>query len=448
MRVAARPRSRAASAAARPTARAVRPARAIPRRTGWRPAPSARSSCPRSRIGSQSPGSAMPSSKAPDAAGLVGRRPAGGADEAELLVLGADPVLGPRLAPGRDVVSQLLTDAIGVSSVSPGLDIVGPVNVRAATKGRALARQAGTPPEGAGLACTGASAYAGGMQGCTDIANDRLGGPAARRASRAYAVLARLDRPIGAWLLFLPGLWSILLARIDAAGTLRLIAAVRASAASSCAAPAASSTTCGTATWTGASPAPPAGRWPAARCGCARRRRSCVLLLVIGLGILLQLEPLAQALGRRCRWCWWRSTRWPSGSPGGRRRCSGLTFSWGAPMGYAAATGRLDAGGARALCGGVRLDPRLRHDLRAPGSRGRRADRRAQHGPAVCRPYAARSWPPATARLSCCWRSPGWLAGLGPGFFARAAAAGSAARAGRSRRSTSTTRRVACAASS
>ena len=26
-----------------------------------------------------------------------------------------------------------------------------------------------------------------------------------------YALLARLDRPIGAWLLFLPGLWSILL---------------------------------------------------------------------------------------------------------------------------------------------------------------------------------------------------------------------------------------------
>ena len=28
---------------------------------------------------------------------------------------------------------------------------------------------------------------------------------------RAYALLARLDRPIGTWLLFLPGLWGILL---------------------------------------------------------------------------------------------------------------------------------------------------------------------------------------------------------------------------------------------
>ena len=30
---------------------------------------------------------------------------------------------------------------------------------------------------------------------------------------RPYVLLARLDRPIGAWLLFLPGLWGILLGR-------------------------------------------------------------------------------------------------------------------------------------------------------------------------------------------------------------------------------------------
>ncbi len=39
---------------------------------------------------------------------------------------------------------------------------------------------------------------------------------------RPYALLARLDRPIGAWLLFLPGLWSILLARLPGYETLRL----------------------------------------------------------------------------------------------------------------------------------------------------------------------------------------------------------------------------------
>ena len=36
------------------------------------------------------------------------------------------------------------------------------------------------------------------------------------RGWRPYALLARLDRPIGAWLLFLPGLWGILLGRPSA----------------------------------------------------------------------------------------------------------------------------------------------------------------------------------------------------------------------------------------
>jgi 4-hydroxybenzoate polyprenyltransferase len=48
------------------------------------------------------------------------------------------------------------------------------------------------------------------MQGWTDIRRDglvaRLPEPA-----RPYALLMRLDRPIGSWLLFLPGLWAIAL---------------------------------------------------------------------------------------------------------------------------------------------------------------------------------------------------------------------------------------------
>ncbi len=49
------------------------------------------------------------------------------------------------------------------------------------------------------------------MQGFTDI---RAGGWVARlpASARPYALLMRLDRPIGAWLLFLPGLWAITLA--------------------------------------------------------------------------------------------------------------------------------------------------------------------------------------------------------------------------------------------
>ena len=41
---------------------------------------------------------------------------------------------------------------------------------------------------------------------------------------RPYALLMRLDRPIGAWLLFLPGLWGILLARSADAEAARLVA--------------------------------------------------------------------------------------------------------------------------------------------------------------------------------------------------------------------------------
>jgi len=48
------------------------------------------------------------------------------------------------------------------------------------------------------------------VQGYTDI---REGGLVARlpQGWRPYALLMRLDRPIGAWLLFLPGLWAIAL---------------------------------------------------------------------------------------------------------------------------------------------------------------------------------------------------------------------------------------------
>jgi 4-hydroxybenzoate polyprenyltransferase len=49
------------------------------------------------------------------------------------------------------------------------------------------------------------------MDGFTDI---RAGGWVRHlpRPLIPYAILARFDRPIGAWLLFLPGLWSIALA--------------------------------------------------------------------------------------------------------------------------------------------------------------------------------------------------------------------------------------------
>jgi 4-hydroxybenzoate polyprenyltransferase len=79
--------------------------------------------------------------------------------------------------------------------------------------------------------------------------------------------------------------------------------------------------------------------------GALRARQALVflvVLLLIGLAILLQLDPLAQLLGvgslllvalyplaKRVTW-------WP-------QLVMGFTFGFGAPMGYAAATGRIDA---------------------------------------------------------------------------------------------------------
>ena len=59
------------------------------------------------------------------------------------------------------------------------------------------------------------------MQGYTDI---RTGGLVALLPAgwRPYALLARLDRPIGSWLLFLPGLWAFAIAAPDWAEGLRL----------------------------------------------------------------------------------------------------------------------------------------------------------------------------------------------------------------------------------
>ena len=58
-------------------------------------------------------------------------------------------------------------------------------------------------------------------QGFTDISAT---GWVARAPAgwRPYLLLARLDRPIGIWLLFLPGAWGILLPRVAWGDTLRL----------------------------------------------------------------------------------------------------------------------------------------------------------------------------------------------------------------------------------
>jgi 4-hydroxybenzoate polyprenyltransferase len=173
----------------------------------------------------------------------------------------------------------------------------------------------------------------------TDIVAD---GWVARLPSgwRPYALLARLDRPIGAWLLFLPGLWGILLARPGAAEAIRLIllfgigAVVMRSAG--CVV---------NDLWDrdiDRKVARTAGRPLAA--GALRPRQALAfltVLLLLGLAILLQLNRLSWALGAGSLVLVAlyplakRVTCWP-------QLMMGITFGFGAPLGYAAATGRID----------------------------------------------------------------------------------------------------------
>ena len=155
-----------------------------------------------------------------------------------------------------------------------------------------------------------------------------------------YVLLARLDRPIGVWLLFLPGLWGILLSGQGAARSVWLIALFAAGSlvmrAAGCVV---------NDLWDrdiDRMVARTAGR-PLAS-GAIRPRHALaflVLLLLAGLLILLQLPPLAQALGaaslllvglyplaKRVTW-------WP-------QLVMGFTFGFGAPLGYAAGAMRLD----------------------------------------------------------------------------------------------------------
>lgn len=157
---------------------------------------------------------------------------------------------------------------------------------------------------------------------------------------RPYALLMRLDRPIGAWLLYLPGPWAFALAAPGWMDGLRLAILFA----------------IGAVLMRGAGcvvndlwdrdldrrVARTAGR-PLAS-GAVTPRQALVLLaglLVASLAVLLQMNHVAIALGvlslvpvalyPLAK----RFTNWP-------QVALGLTFGWAAPMGYAAATGMLD----------------------------------------------------------------------------------------------------------
>jgi 4-hydroxybenzoate polyprenyltransferase len=174
------------------------------------------------------------------------------------------------------------------------------------------------------------------------------------RAWLPYLLLARVDRPIGTWLLFLPGLWGILLARPPVAEAVRLVVLFAIGSlvmrAAGCVV---------NDLWDrdiDRKVARTAGR-PLAS-GALRPRHALAFLAVLlmaGLAVLLQLNRLAQALGvaslllvgtyplaKRVTW-------WP-------QLMMGFTFGFGAPLGYVAASGRLDAAWAALYAAAILWD--------------------------------------------------------------------------------------------
>ena len=166
-----------------------------------------------------------------------------------------------------------------------------------------------------------------------------------------YALVARADRPIGIWLLFLPGLWSIVLAAPGFATGAWLVGLFL---AGSCVMRAAGCVV--NDMWDrdlDRQVTRTAGR-PLAS-GALRMRHAAVFLvglLALGLVILVQLNGLARGLGvaslglvalyplaKRVTW-------WP-------QLMLGFTFGWGAPMGFAAAAGELSLPAGLLYCAAI-----------------------------------------------------------------------------------------------
>jgi 4-hydroxybenzoate polyprenyltransferase len=167
----------------------------------------------------------------------------------------------------------------------------------------------------------------------TDIRRDGL---VARlpEAWRPYALLARVDRPIGVWLLFLPGAWGILLARANAWDSARLILLFAVGSVAMRSAGCVVNDL-----WDrdiDRRVARTAGRPLASGALRARHALAFVaVLLAAALAVLLQLNRTAQALGvaslalvalyplaKRITW-------WP-------QLVMGFTFGFGAPLGFVA----------------------------------------------------------------------------------------------------------------
>ena len=170
-------------------------------------------------------------------------------------------------------------------------------------------------------------------------------------AARPYAMLARFDRPIGAWLLFWPAAWAILLAGGTAERSLVLLAlfaigsvAMRgagcvyndivdrdldARVARTRDRPLASGRVSLRAAWT----------FLFALCGIG-------LAVLVALDWPARLVAVASVAPVACYPFMKRITWWP-------QAWLGIVFAWGAPVGWAAATGGLSAPGLLLYVGGI-----------------------------------------------------------------------------------------------
>ena len=251
------------------------------------------------------------------------------------------------------------------------------------------------------------------MSAHTDIAS---GGWVARLPPgwRPYVLLLRLDRPIGVWLLFLPGLWGLLISGAPALRTAWLVVLFAV----------------GSVAMRGAGcvvndmwdrdldrlVARTAGR-PLASGALGMRQAAValILLLMTGLLVLLQLPLLCWALGagslllvglyplaKRVTW-------WP-------QLVMGFTFGFGAPMGYAAGAQRLDwtwvAIYAAAILWDLGFDTIYAHqDREDDAAAGVRSTARLWGE--WSRPLLAATYAATIAVLALA----GHLAGLSPGFY-------------------------------
>jgi 4-hydroxybenzoate polyprenyltransferase len=169
--------------------------------------------------------------------------------------------------------------------------------------------------------------------------------------ARPYAMLARFDRPIGAWLLFWPAAWAILLAGGGAEPTLVLLALFA----------------IGSVAMRGAGcvyndivdrdldarVARTRDRPLASgRVGLRAAWTFLLALCLVGLAVLVALDwparivAVASIVPVACYPFMKRITWWP-------QAWLGIVFAWGAPVGWAAATGSLSAPGLLLYAGGI-----------------------------------------------------------------------------------------------